>query len=149
MAPDPAAVLGSLGKRGSERALADPSEQAKAVLYRMRDATFASAACSSRTADTRFAELVATRCPGERKGSAVQFGAVLGGDPLTTAREMRLLEERGFSAVWFPHVPTIGWGDPYICMAQAAAASTRILSGHLSFRLACAPSRMCSPQSRR
>jgi alkanesulfonate monooxygenase SsuD/methylene tetrahydromethanopterin reductase-like flavin-dependent oxidoreductase (luciferase family) len=54
---------------------------------------------------------------------------MLGGDPLTTAHETRLLEERGFSAVWFPHVPTIGWGDPYICLALAAAASSRIRVG--------------------
>ena len=59
----------------------------------------------------------------------MQFGAMLGGDPLTTVSETRLLEERGFSSVWFPHVPTIGWGDPYICLAQAAAASTHIRVG--------------------
>ena len=59
----------------------------------------------------------------------MHFGVDLGGDPTTAAREARLLEQRGFSAVWFPEVPLIGYGDPYVCMSQAASATERVTLG--------------------
>lgn len=130
MVPDPAAAWAAWENWAPNGRWADPSEQAKAVLYRMRDADVRGR--QRVRPGRRIHDPLSPRPPGVRakgKGDAVQFGAVLGGDPLTTARETRLLEERGFSAVWFPHVPTVGWGDPYICMAQAAAASTRIRVG--------------------
>src|SRR5438067_4544099 len=68
----------------------------------------------------------------------MRFGVVLGNDPTTTVREARLLEERGIDTAWFPEVPLIGYGDPYVAMALAAQATERLRLGTF---IACASMR--------
>ncbi|WP_158087262.1 LLM class flavin-dependent oxidoreductase [Mycobacterium aquaticum] len=53
----------------------------------------------------------------------------MGNDPTTIGCEARLLEERGVDTIWFPDAPLIGYGDPFACMALAAAATDRIRLG--------------------
>jgi alkanesulfonate monooxygenase SsuD/methylene tetrahydromethanopterin reductase-like flavin-dependent oxidoreductase (luciferase family) len=59
----------------------------------------------------------------------MRFGVVLGNDPMTTVRETQLLERSGIDTAWFPEVPTIGYGDPFVCMALAAQKTERIQLG--------------------
>ncbi|ANS31891.1 hypothetical protein R1CP_36425 (plasmid) [Rhodococcus opacus] len=59
----------------------------------------------------------------------MRFGVVLGNDPTTVRQEARLLEERGFDTIWYPEVPLVGYGDPYVCMTLAASATERIRMG--------------------
>jgi alkanesulfonate monooxygenase SsuD/methylene tetrahydromethanopterin reductase-like flavin-dependent oxidoreductase (luciferase family) len=59
----------------------------------------------------------------------MRFGVVLGNDPTTTVREARLLEERGIDTAWFPELPLVGYGDPYVCMALAARETERLRLG--------------------
>lgn len=59
----------------------------------------------------------------------MKLGMALCGDPRTNASEARLLERAGADALWFPDVPLLGWGDPYVCMGLAAAATDRVTVG--------------------
>jgi 5,10-methylenetetrahydromethanopterin reductase len=59
----------------------------------------------------------------------MRFGASLSGDPATTTDEARLLESNRFDGLWFPDVPLLGWGDPYVAMALAAEATERVSIG--------------------
>jgi alkanesulfonate monooxygenase SsuD/methylene tetrahydromethanopterin reductase-like flavin-dependent oxidoreductase (luciferase family) len=59
----------------------------------------------------------------------MRFGVVLGNDPMTTVREAQLLERSGIETAWFPEVPTIGYGDPFVCMALAAQKTERLQLG--------------------
>lgn len=61
----------------------------------------------------------------------MRFGVLLGADPTTVAREVRLLEERGFDTAWFPEAPLVGYGDPYVSMALAGQVTERIRFGTL------------------
>jgi hypothetical protein len=59
----------------------------------------------------------------------VRFGAYLYGDPRATGRESRILERHGFSTIWFGEAPTMGFGDPFIGMADAARAADSVRVG--------------------
>ena len=53
----------------------------------------------------------------------MRFGAYLFGDPRQTAEESKLLERLGFSTIWFGEAPTMGFGDAFQGMADAARAT--------------------------
>ena len=50
----------------------------------------------------------------------MRFGAYLYGDPRVTAAESQALERAGFSQIWFGEAPTLGFGDAFQGMADAA-----------------------------
>src|SRR5215472_17218694 len=61
---------------------------------------------------------------------AMEFGAHMGfNDPRTAAAQAKLVEEVGFTHSWFVDVPAAGSGDPYVSMAAAALATSRIRLG--------------------
>lgn len=59
----------------------------------------------------------------------MRFGAYLYGDPRATARESRVLERHGFSTIWFGEAPTMGFGDAFQGMAEAARATDAVRVG--------------------
>lgn len=56
----------------------------------------------------------------------LRFGAILYGDPLSTASQARALEQAGMADVWFGEVPSLGFGDPFAAIREAAAATARV-----------------------
>jgi len=56
---------------------------------------------------------------------AMEFGSLIFTKPQLAIPHTRLLEELGFAQAWFPDSHMI-WGDAYVCMALAAANTSRI-----------------------
>lgn len=59
----------------------------------------------------------------------MEFGTVLLPNANTVREEARVVEEIGFTHLWFGEVPHAGSGDPYIAMALAAVATRRLMLG--------------------